>query len=162
MNCICRAAVGMPGGRLNAMKRLLMLATIALLAVFAITPAASAQRGVVIVRGGFYGGFYGPHFFGYLGPGPWVYGYWGAPYGFGYISRPNSGDVKIETKMKDASVYLDGGFIGKADKVKKFSIKAGPHDIELRDPSGKSFYQEHIQVLPGRTVEIQPDSSSGS
>lgn len=148
------------------MKRPLMLAMIALLAVFAIAPAASAQRWGGGFRGGFrggyYGGFYGPGYFGYYGGGPWVWGYWGAPYGFGYISRPNSGDVKIETKMKDASVYLDGGFIGKAEKVKKFSIKAGPHDIELRDPSGKSFYQEHIRVLPGRTVEIQPDSSSGS
>ncbi len=142
------------------MKRIFKLAPIALLAVLALVPAASAQRGVLIVRGGFYGGFYGPHFFGYLGPGPWIYGYWGAPYGFRYISGPNSGQVKIETKMKDASVYLDGGFIGKADKVKKFALKTGEHDIELRDASGHTFYQEHIRALPGRTVEIEPDSSS--
>ena len=141
------------------MKRILKLAPIALLAVLALVPAASAQRGVVIIRGGYFGGFYGPHFFGYIGPGPWVYGYWGAPYGFGYISGANSGEVKIDTKMKNASVYLDGGFIGKADKVKKFALKAGEHDIELRDPSGNTFYQEHIRVLPGRTVEIEPDSS---
>ncbi len=64
--------------------------------------------------------------------------------------------------MKDASVYVDGGFIGKTDKVKKFALKTGEHDIDLRDPSGKSFYQEHIRVLPGRTVEIEPDSSPGN
>jgi hypothetical protein len=149
----------LPGRRFDNMSRIakvLPIALVALLAVLALAPTASAQR-VVIVRGGFYGGFYGPHFFGYLGPGPWVWGYWGMPYGFGYISRPNSGDVKIETKMKDAKVYLDGGFIGKTDKVKRFALKAGQHDIELRDSSGKPFYQEHIEVLPGRTVEIEPD-----
>ena len=153
------------------MKRLLKFAPFALLAFLALAPAASAQS--VFVRGGFGGGFYhgfygprfyGPTFYGYYGfygPGPWVWGYWGERYGLGYGPRMNSGDVKIETKMKDASVYVDGGFIGKAEKVKKFALKTGEHDIELRDPSGNTFYQEHIQVLPGRTVEIQPDSSPG-
>jgi hypothetical protein len=158
-----------PGRRLNAMKRLLKLAPLALLAILAMVPAASAQHGGVFFRGGFgggfrggyYGGFYAPGYFGFYGPGPWVWGYWGSPYGLAYGPRANSGDVKIETKMKDASVYVDGGLIGKAEKVKKFALKTGEHDIELRDPSGNSFYQEHIQVLPGRTVEIQPDSSPG-
>lgn len=151
------------------MKRLLKLAPIALLAIFALSPTASAQRWGGGFRGGFgggfrggyYGGFYAPGYFGFYGPGPWGWGYWGAPYGFGYGPSANAGDVKIETKMKDASVYVDGGYIGKTDKVKKFTLKVGEHDIELRDSSGKSFYQEHIRVLPGRTVEIEPDSSPG-
>jgi len=142
---------------MSRLLKMLPIALLAIVAVLALVPSASAQRGVVVVRGGFYGGFYGPHFFGYLGPGPWVYGYWGAPYGFGYISGPNSGDVKIDTKLKDGKVYLDGGFIGYTDKVKKFALKAGQHDIEVRDKNGNSIYQEHIEVLPGRTVEIRPD-----
>ncbi len=77
------------------MKRLFKLAPIALLAILALAPAASAQRWGGGFRGGFrggfggyyggyYGGFYGPGYFGYYGPGPWVWGYWGAPYGLGY------------------------------------------------------------------------------
>jgi hypothetical protein len=29
--------------------------------------------------------------------------------------------------------------------------------VELRDPSGNTFYRESVQVIPGRTTEIHPD-----
>jgi hypothetical protein len=31
------------------------------------------------------------------------------------------------------------------------------NDVELRDPSGNTFYRETVQVIPGRTTEIHPD-----
>jgi hypothetical protein len=51
-------------------------------------------------------------------------------------------------------VYVDGGYAGKVRDLKKFRLSTGDHNIELRDPSGHSFYQEKIDVLPGKTLEI--------
>src|SRR5277367_5512720 len=108
------------------MSRLLKMSAIALLALFIIVPAASAQRGGF--RGGFYGrGYYGG---GWYGPGwglGWYGPYWGYPYGYGYDgygygyygSAPRSGDVKIVNAGKDAMVYVDGGYAGKVADLKK-------------------------------------------
>lgn len=83
--------------------------------LLAVSPAAEARGGfrggggvrggpvmVGPMYGGFgYGGFYGP--WGGLW-GPWGPGYYG---GFGvYDSHPNSGQVKFDTKQKDAQVYI--------------------------------------------------------
>ena len=66
------------------------------------------------------------------------------------------GEVKIETKIKGGSIYIDGGYAGVIGKLKKFPLPAGAHDIELREPSGHAFFNEHVQVMPGRIVEIHP------
>lgn len=124
-----------------------------------VVPAASARPRVFIgVGGGFYGpGFYGP---GWWGPGWYGPAYYG-PYGAYYVpgSAANAvGEVKIDTKAKDAMVYVDGGYAGKVGNLKTFPLKAGEHDIELRDPSGHSYYQEHVNVLPGKTLKLNPEA----
>jgi len=43
----------------------------------------------------------------------------------------NFGSVKLKTDLKDASVYVDGGFADKITKVKKFALRPGNHDIEV-------------------------------
>jgi hypothetical protein len=140
------------------MSRFLRMSAIALLALFIIVPAASAQRG-------FYGrGYYGGGW-GWYGPG-WGYGWYGPyggyPYGYGYGyygSGPRFGDVKILDAGKDAMVYVDGGYAGKVRDLKKFRLSTGDHNIELRDPSGHPFYQEKVDVLPGKTLEIHGSGS---
>ena len=62
--------------------------------------------------------------------------------------------MKIVDAGKDAMVYVDGGYAGKVGDLKKFRLSTGDHNIELRDPSGHPFYQEKIDVLPGKTLEI--------
>jgi hypothetical protein len=52
-------------------------------------------------------------------------------------------------------VYIDGGYAGRVGQLKKFRLSVGDHNIELRDPSGHAFHQERIQVLSGKTLEIQ-------
>jgi hypothetical protein len=130
------------------MSRYLKLSMIALLALVFIVPAASAQRRVFI--GGYFGpGFYGPVWYGpgwgWYGPGPYA-----------YERAPITGSVKINTKMKDAGVYVDGGFAGTVDQLKTFHLRPGEHDIDLRTHDGQSFYQEHINVIPGKTLKINP------
>jgi hypothetical protein len=126
-------------------------------------PAASAQRGGF--RGGFHGGFYGPVYgpgWGWgLGWGPGFYNpAWYGPYGAYYVpgSSNPTGEVKIDTKAKDAMVYVDGGYAGTVGSLKTFHLKAGEHDVELRDPSGHSYFQEHVNVLAGRTLKLNPET----
>lgn len=59
----------------------------------------------------------------------------------------NFGYVKIKTDRKDASVYVDGGFADRIEKAKKFALRPGTHDIELRDSDGRTLYRERIAVL---------------
>jgi hypothetical protein len=156
------------------MPRLLRVFGLALLALVMFVPGASAQRGGFGGHGGFggRGGFYGGRAYygggwGWYGPawgwgwyGPYSYwGWYGYPYagayGEGYSAEPRYGDVKITDAAKDARVYIDGGYAGTAGDLKKFHLTNGSHEIELRDPSGHAFHQEKIEVLPGKTVEIQ-------
>ena len=120
----------------------------------AIAQPASAQRvfirrpaPVVVVRP-YYG--WGPGWYGYGYYGPW----WGPTY---VTPRPNTGEVKLVTRMKDASVYVDGGFAGFAGKLKKFDLSPGNHDIALRDSRGATLFQERIQVIRDKTTEIKVD-----
>ena len=134
------------------MSRILKAFAIALLALLMVAPMASAQRrgrghGRVIIRGGF--GFYNPGWYS-----PYWGGYWARPYGYYYGGGPATGEIKIETPAKDALVYVDGGYAGLSGKLRHFNLAPGAHDIELRDPSGKPFLQEHVQVIRGKTIDI--------
>jgi hypothetical protein len=129
------------------MKRLLMASAVALLALGTLAPAASA-RGFVVVRP--YVGFaYGPAFY------PGWYGYYGPWYGTGYYAVPNAGEVEISTKQKGNQIFVDGGFAGLTGQLKKFPLRAGTHTLELRDPNGKTFYQEQVNVIAGKKLKIQ-------
>jgi PEGA domain len=118
---------------------------LALLALATFVPAASAHPRF-IVRGYFGPAYYGPAFYGWYGPG------WVAPYAV--VPAPNAGKVKIETKMKDASVYVDGGYAGTVGELKAFTLRTGTHNIEVRDPAGQTILQQKIDVLAGKTTKL--------
>jgi hypothetical protein len=126
-------------------SRYLKLSMLALLAVVCIVPVASARPFVVV------GGYFGPAY--YYGPA-WYGPGWVAPYG--YVRGPVTGSVKFDTKMKDAAVYVDGGYAGTVGQLKTFHLRPGSHDIELRNHDGHSFYQEHIDVIAGKTLKLVP------
>jgi hypothetical protein len=134
------------------MKRILTISAIALLALAASVPVASARgfRG-----GGFYGGrgFYGGVGWGFY---PGWYGWYGPWYGPGYYA-PAAGEVQISTKQKGDQIFVDGGFAGLTGDLKKFPLRPGTHTIELRTAKGKSFYQETINVIAGKKLKIQSD-----
>jgi hypothetical protein len=127
------------------MTRFWKYSAMILLALAIFVPVASARPRVFI--GGYFGpGFYGPAYYGWYGPA------YAAPYG-GWQS-PYEGKVKIETKMKDAGVYVDGGYAGTVGQLKTFPLRPGTHNIELRDPSGQTILQEKIDVLAGKTTKL--------
>jgi hypothetical protein len=127
------------------MTRYWKYSVMVLLALAIFVPVASARPRVFI--GGYYGpGFYGPAYYGWYGPA------YVAPYAV--VPGPYVGKVKIDTKMKDAAVYVDGGYAGTVRELKTFPLRPGNHNIELRDPSGQTIFQERIDVLAGKTTKL--------
>ena len=118
--------------------------------LFGVAPSASAQRfrgRVVFVGPGFY---YGPYYDPFYRPF-YPYGYY--PYPSGYMAA-NFGEVKIQTHLKYANVYIDGGYAARIKEAKKFSLRPGNHQIELRDSDGRTIYREQVAVTVGHTTKL--------
>jgi hypothetical protein len=111
--------------------------------LFGMAPAASAQRirsrAVIVGPGPFYGPFY-PY-----------YGYY--PYPPRYMAA-NYGEVEFKTHLKNSDVYIDGGYAARIRETKKFALRPGNHDIELRDSDGRTFYQECVADTIGHTTKL--------
>lgn len=136
------------------MYRRLLIAILAATTLLVLAQPASAQRFIyrrpVIVAPYYgYGYWYGPSW--PYGPG-WYY-----PYGRTYLvpPRPTTGEVKIVTKIKGDSIYVDGGFAGITGKLKHFDLAPGNHDIQIRDPSGRTILQQRVQIILDRTTEVR-------
>ncbi|MCL5006313.1 MAG: PEGA domain-containing protein [Acidobacteria bacterium] len=161
------------------MQRLWKAGLIALLAILILVPGGFAHafdraEGFersdddfhVFIGPDFYPGFYGLGGWGWFNP--WYGGVWNNPWYGGWYSpwydqawhnshhsrRPRSGDVKIITKRKHASVYVDGGYVGRAGRVNKLPLSPGSHMIQLRTSSGRTFYQKRVYVVPGKTIKL--------
>jgi hypothetical protein len=91
-----------------------------------------------------YGGWYAP----YWGP------YWG-PYGYsGYY--PNSGEVKLDTKVKDGQVFIDGAYAGTTKDNKTMHLRPGQYNLEIRENGATPFAQQ-IYVSAGQTLHLHPE-----
>jgi hypothetical protein len=110
-----------------------------LLALAIFVPAASAGPRVFI---GFGPAYWGPAYYGWYGPA-----YYAVP-------GPYVGHIKFDTKMKDAGVFVDGGYAGTVKQLGTFPLRPGNHKIELRDPSGQTIFQEQVDVLAGKTIKL--------
>ena len=138
------------------MKRFLTASAIALFGLLTLAPVASARSPRIIIHGGF--GFGHPVWFSpYWGPAYWGPDYWGPDYIYSYpVPVTNTGELKIKAPMPGASIYVDGGYVGLTGEVKHIPLPAGTHQLQLRDPDGRTFYQENVEVIAGRTTQIQP------
>ena len=112
-------------------------------ALVGLAPASAAVRGVWVRPWG-YGYWHDPFFYSY---GPY-YGPYGTYHG-------NQGEVKLDTKVKDADVFVDGAYAGKSGKLKSMWLQPGAHDLDVRAPNGERFAQR-IYVLTGKTIHIRP------
>ena len=75
-----------------------------------------------------------------------------------YYVAGNYGYVKLNTHGQHAAVYVDGGYAAKTHKTKKLALRAGNHDIELRDSSGRTFFQERVAIMVGQTTKVDVPS----
>ena len=127
-----------------------MKKTLMTLAAAAMTLAPmTASAGVRVVVGGpvIYGGFYrpawyGPYWAGYWGPGP-------------YYNFANAGEVKLDTKVKDAQVFINGAYAGTTKDNKTMHLRPGNYNIEIRE-GGQNAFAEQVYVTAGKTIHLQP------
>jgi hypothetical protein len=132
------------------MKRLLLIGV----ALLAMLPATAAAHGRVRV-------FVGPAFggYGWYGwRGLWApYPYWGGYYPYGpYFAAPAAGQVKLETKVKDAEVFINGSLAGTVGQLKTMTLYPGSYQIEVRAP-GRAPFKQRIYVVAGKTTKLHPD-----
>ena len=126
-------------------KGLLILA--AALMTLAPMSASAAIRGVVVVGrpfGWYGGGWYAP----YWGP------YWG-PYGY-YSGYPSAGEVKLDTKVKDAQVFINGAYAGTTHDNKTMHLRPGDYNIEIKE-GGQTQFAQKVYVTAGKTVHLHPE-----
>ena len=107
--------------------------------------ASAAVRGFVSIGRPYYGGWYSP----YWGP------YWGG-YGGYYRAYPNSGEVKLDTKVKDAQVFINGAFAGTTHQNKSMYLRPGSYNIEIRE-AGRTRFAERVYVVAGKTLRLRPE-----
>ena len=133
--------------RLKTMKKtLLPLAAVALMSLAPMSASAAVR---VFVGGGrpvFYGGgFYAP----YWGR------YWGPSYRLGYY--PNAGEVKLDTKMKDAQVFINGAYAGTTRTVadRHSSLARSPRYQPIRN----ALTRNERAVVDAYSVIASPGST---
>jgi len=127
-------------------KGLLILAAAAMM--MAPVGASAAVRvfvGGPVVYGGFYRPFWGP----YWGPYNPYYAGW-------YAGNPYAGEVKIDTKVKDAQVFINGAYAGTTHDNKTMYLRPGSYNMEIKE-AGASRYAEKIYVVAGKTLKLHPE-----
>ena len=129
------------------MKKGLLVLTAAVMALAPFSASAAMVRGGVVVVGPrFYGGgFYNP----YWGS------YWGPAYMGPYYAYPNSGEVKLDTKVKDAQVFINGSYAGTTHDNRTMHLRPGAYNIEIRE-GGQTPFAEKVFVVAGKTLHLQP------
>jgi hypothetical protein len=116
------------------MKKGLLILTVALMTLVPMS-ASAAIRGFVGVGGPYWGPYWGP-----------------AYYGYGY---PAAGQVKLDTKVNNAEVFIDGAFAGTTHQAKSMHLRPGSYNIEIRE-EGQTKYAERVYVVAGKTLHLRP------
>jgi PEGA domain len=88
-------------------------------------------------------------------------GYWGPYYGYspywgGYYGYPNSGEIKLDTKVKDAQVFINGAFAGTTPENKEMHLRPGSYNVEIRE-GGRTQFAEKVYVAAGKTLHLHPE-----
>ena len=86
---------------------------------------------------------------------PYWGSYWGPTYNPSYFYNPNSGEVKLDTKIKDAGVYINGAYAGTTKDNKTMHLRPGSYNIEIRG-YGRPF-AERVYVVAGKTLHLHPE-----
>ncbi len=121
------------------------------------------RLGTVTV-GAFYSRYSLPLYYGYpcgYWPGAlYREPYWGncvysfrPAYFVSYLPGPDKGEVKLRVNAKDADVYLDGAYAGKAEHLKSMWLEPGAYDLEVTAKRQAAFHRR-IYVLTGKTLRI--------
>jgi hypothetical protein len=133
-------ALAEAGGRKTDMKKALLTLPLG----SALLAPMSASAAVRVFVGG------GPVFYGGYRP------FWGPYWGPGYGYYPSSGEVKLDTKVKDAQVFINGAYAGTTHDNKTMHFRPGSYNIEIRE-HGQTPFSEKVYVAAGKTIHLQPE-----
>ncbi len=64
-----------------------------------------------------------------------------------------AGELRLEVRPSDASVYVDGAFRGTAREAATLPLPPGPHRIEIVRPGYRTVERE-VEIITGETVEV--------
>jgi hypothetical protein len=122
-------------------KGLLVLAA----AVMTLAPmsASAAIRGAFVVGRPYWGG-------------GWYAPYWGPYWGPSYAVNPNAGEIKLDTKVKDAQVFINGAYAGTTHENKSMHLRPGNYNLEIRE-GGRTPFAERVYVVAGKTLHLHPE-----
>ena len=81
--------------------------------------------------------------------------YWGPYWGPAYYGYPAAGQVKLDTKVKHAEVFIDGAFAGTTHQTKSMHLRPGSYNIEIRE-AGMTKFAERVYVVAGTTLHLHP------
>ena len=70
------------------------------------------------------------------------------------IGRLGFGELRLREGEVTRRYFVDGGFADKIEKAKKFALRPGNHNVELRDSDGRTIYKEQVAVIVGKTTEL--------
>ena len=125
------------------MRKGLMTLAVALMTLAPMSASAAVR---VFVGGPIYGPVYGGWYAPFWGP------YWGPAWGY----FPNAGEVKLDTKVKDAQVFINGAYAGTTHENKTMHLRPGSYNIEIREGNTTPFAQK-VFVAAGKTVHLHPE-----
>lgn len=122
------------------MKKGLLLLAFAVMTMAPMSGSAAVRVfvGGPVVYGGLYAPFWGP--------------YWGPYYGY----YPNSGEVKLDTKVKDAQVFINGAYAGTTHENRTMRLRPGDYNIEIRE-NGQTPFAQKVYVAAGKTLHLHPE-----
>lgn len=131
------------------MKKGLFILATAVIALAPLNAPAAVVRGGFVGGPRFYGGWYGPYWGSYWAP------YWGPGYFAPYNAYPNIGEVKLDTKVRDAQVFINGAYSGTTHENRTMRLRPGTYNIEIRE-GGQTPFSQKIFVVAGKTMHLHP------
>ena len=90
-----------------------------------------------------------------FGPYGWYASYYG-PYPYGPYLVANVGQVKLDTHVKEADVFIDGSYAGTLRDLKTMMMRPGNYDISVRAP-GRETFEQKMYVVAGKTLKLHPE-----
>ena len=79
---------------------------------------------------------------------------------YGYYAYPNSGEIKLDTKVKDAAVFINGAYAGTTHENKSMHLRPGSYNIEIRE-AGQTDTPRRSTWQPARRCTCTPSSNAG-
>jgi len=107
--------------------------------------------------GGYYGGYYGAY-------DPW-YGWFPTYAASSYDNSNDTGSLRLKVKPNDASVYVDGFYVGAVDDFdgvfQRLRLEPGPHHIEIRAPQHQPLAVD-VMIQEDFTITYRGELASQS